>query len=519
MHRRRVRSSGRSALVSRLTGAFALILTSLFPGVAAGEEPLTRPHLEQQDSARILSLRGETYVNQGLIGMGALPANTMDFLGDTLGSFSSLKIEPGSWKRIGAGYEGILWTLPDRGRNDPDANLFFDYPARLHRFRIHFTPADGKVVLTPIGGMELRDFRGRPFTGADPGEGTLTQRHILLPAPASGAGAGKISLDAESLQFTRDGFYVGDEYAANVYYFDRRGRLRGVIQPPPAITPRRDGRPHFGSLQPPQTGRRNNQSAEGMSLSPDGRTLFVAMQSALIQDSAEGNAAGRINIRVLVYDVSRTPTPGQPKAHHVVQLPAYNADGSGGLPDRTAAQSEILALDDHRFLMLARDAAGHGAASKSPIVYKSILLVDLTHATNLAGSEYETGTASLLQDSSGPVLRNGIVPAEWGELVNMLNPVQLARFGLNVEALSEKWEAMDLMSVLEPDRPSDYFLLVGNDNDFAARRCRMSGEDCGSGIDNDNRLLLYRIRLPAPLDSDALSATRKRTTRPFGSAS
>jgi hypothetical protein len=484
-------------LASKRIRAIALILMELLPGIAAGGEPITRPNIETSVDTRSISLNSRTYINKGLVGTGTLPAGTTDFLGDTLGSFSSLKIAPGSWKRVGAGYEAILWTLPDRGRNDPDANLFFDYPARLHRFRLRFTPADGKVAITPFGGLKLADFRGRPFTGADPGAGTIKQRGISLPAPESGVGNGKVSLDAESLQFTRDGsFYIGDEYTANVYYFDRRGHLRGIIQPPPAIAPRRDGHPHFGSLTSPVTGRRNNQGAEGLSLSPDGLTLFVMMQSALIQDSATGNAAGRINTRVLAYDVGRNPTPAQPKAHHVVQLPAYAADGKGDAADRTAAQSEILALDDHRFLMLSRDGAGLGADNKHPVVYKSILLVDLKNATNLAGTEYEVGTVSLLHDRAATALQPGIIPAEWAELVNMLNPSQLAHLGLGTDALSEKWEAMDIVSVLEPDHPADYFLLVGNDNDFTARRCTMSGQPCDADIDNDNRLLVYRVTIP-----------------------
>jgi hypothetical protein len=484
----------------------ALILLSwLLPAVAGAGEPITRPHLDQADGAHSVSLHGQAFVNQGLVGAGELPAGTVDFLGDTLGSFSSLQVAPGSWKRVGDHYEGVLWTLPDRGRNDPTANLFFDYPARLERLRLRFTPGDGKVELIPDGGLELRDYNGKPFTGADPGAGTLVERGLTLPAPAGGVGAGKVSLDAEALQFTRDGgFYVGDEYSANVYAFDRDGRLRGVITPPPAIAPRSDGHPDFGSLKPPATGRRNNQGPEGVSLSPDGRTLFVALQSALMQDSASGNAAGRMNTRVLVYDVSRAPAPAKPVAHYVMQLPTYTADGDGGAPNRTAAQSEIRALDGHRFLMLSRDASGLGAGGKTPIVYKSILLVDVAGATNLAGGEYETTAASLLQDPAGTALKPGVVPVEQVELVNMLNPAQLARFGLSVDvsskgALSEKWEAMDLVPVLEPDHPADYFLLVGNDNDFIARHCRMSGQSCDSDIDNDSRILVYRLTLPAPL--------------------
>lgn len=475
------------------------------PAFASGEEPITRPHLDQTTGARSVLLRGQTYTNLGLVGAGQVSASAIDFLGDTLGSFSSLQIAPGSWRRVGDRYEGVLWTLPDRGRNDPAANLFFDYPARLERFRVRFTPKDGRVEIVPDGGIELRDFRGKPFTGADPDGGTLTERAIFLPAPARGTGQGKVSFDAESLQFTRDGsFYVGDEYTANVYYFDPHGRLRGVIQPPAAVVPRRKGQPYFGSLKAPDTGRRNNQGPEGMSLSPDGHTLFVALQSALMQDSATGNAAGRTDTRVLAYDVSRTPTPMQPSAHYVMQLPAYNDAGNGEAPNRTAAQSEIRAIDNHRFLMLARDGAGRGADGSAPIVYKSVLLVDIAGATNLAGTEYETGTASILQSPDNTMLKPQIVPAERIELINMLNPAQLGHFGLTVEPgagqISEKWEAMDLVPLLDPEHPSDYFLFVGNDNDFVARKCRMSGQPCDSEIDNDNRILVYRLRLPTPLD-------------------
>ncbi len=141
-----------------------------------------------------------------------------------------------------------------------------------------------------------------------------------------------------------------------------------------------------------------------------------------MQDSASGNASGRINTRLLVYDVTATPTPAAPIGHYVVQLPAYDDDGDGGAPNRTAAQSEIRALDDHQLLMLARDGAGLGASGSKPVVYKSILLVDIAGATNLAGTEYETGTSSLLKQEDRTALRQGIVPAEWVEFVNMLDP-------------------------------------------------------------------------------------------------
>lgn len=468
------------------------------------------PHEAAGAPPRALQLGGRTYVDKGLVAAGRLPAGTVDFLGDTLGSFSSLAVQPGTWQRTAKGYEGVLWTLPDRGRNDPEAGLFYDYAGRVERMRLRIETAPGKpgkvgtLTMVPDKGLVLKDFNGQPFTGADPGEHTLTQRNVVLPSPASGAGAGKVSLDAESLQFTTDGhFYIGDEYTANVYYFDPQGHLQGVIVAPPAIRPQRDGKPAFGSLMAPQTGRRNNQGVEGMGLSPDGTRLFVALQSATLQDSAQGNAAGRINTRVLVYDVTASATPQQPIGHYVMALPAYAHDGKGKL-DRTAAQSELRALDASRFLLLARDGNGLGKDGDDPIVYKSVLLVDLTDATNLAGSRYETGTTSVLADPVDTALKADITPARSDELLNLLDRPQLARAGLDLDTkrgphdglLSEKWEAMDVLPALDPQHPNDVLLLIGNDNDFIARHCRMQGEVCDSPYDNDNRVLVYRLTLP-----------------------
>jgi hypothetical protein len=527
-------------MIRRIAGLGA---TLLLGSASAQTVDVRIADVAQAPLPRSVEVAGKTYVDHGLVAAGSLPAGAVDFLGDTLGSFSSLAIEPGSWKRDGDTYTGVLWTLPDRGRNDPEHNVFFDYRGRLHRFRftmkvwepatkmgepavpaipaernidtasrpgiaVEAAPTRGVVSLVVDGGIELRDFDGKPFTGAEPAKGLRKERGIVLPSPAGGIGAGKVSLDAESLQFTRDGgFYVGDEYAANVYRFDAKGKLTGIIVPPKAVRPLdANGKRDFTSLKPPVTGRRNNQGVEGMALSPDGTRLFVVLQSALIQDTAArdapGDASGRSLTRVLIYDVSRDGVPKNPVGHYVVRLPIYADRGDGGAPNRTAAQSEIRVLDNHTFLMLARDGNGLGAEGGKPIVYKSVLLVDTDGASNLAGTTYEISTASVLGEDGK--LRNDIRIAAWKPLVNLLDPSDLARFGLGIEAdrtgttqLSEKWEAMDLVPALDPSRPDDWFLLVGNDNDFIARHCVMDGQNCDSAIDNDNRILVYRLTLPS----------------------
>ena len=223
-------------MLRRVAGVGVLLFLG---GASAQTMEITVADIARSPLPRSVEVGGKTYVDHGLVAAGSLPAGTVDFLGDTLGSFSSLAMEPGSWKRDGDTYTGVLWTLPDRGRNDPEHNVFFDYRGRLHRFRFTMrggiaaeaAPTGGAVSLVVDGGRELRDFDGRAFTGAEPATGLRKERGVVLPSPASGIGAGKVSLDAESLQFTRDGgFYVGDEYAANVYRFNAKGRLTGIIR-------------------------------------------------------------------------------------------------------------------------------------------------------------------------------------------------------------------------------------------------------------------------------------------------
>jgi len=223
-----------------------------------------------------------------------------------------------------------------------------------------------------------------------------------------------------------------------------------------------------------------------------------------VQDSAEGDASGRINTRVLVYDIARDPLPNAPVGHYVVQLPAYRRDGSAAAPDRTAAQSELRAIDDQHFLLLARDGNGLGAGNEDRAVLKQILLVSLAGASNLVGTAYERSNASILARRDATTLSGDIRPAHSTVLIDMLDPAQLARFGLSAGPnergktwLSEKWEAMAFVPALDKQRPNDWFLLVGNDNDFIARHCVMRGASCDSPIDNDNRLLAYRLTLPA----------------------
>ena len=116
--------------------------------------------------------------------------------------------------------------------------------------------------------------------------------------------------------------YIGDEYGANIYYFNSSKQIVGVITPPAAIQPHFPvGTLDFISVSAPTNGRRNNQGLEGVALSPDGNKLFGLLQSATIQDSNSA-AQNRKNTRLLIYDVSGNATPGAPSAEYALQLHA-----------------------------------------------------------------------------------------------------------------------------------------------------------------------------------------------------
>jgi uncharacterized protein YhjY with autotransporter beta-barrel domain len=510
----------KSALVSSI--ALATFLTTQ---AVAAPSAFTTPNVVTTPGASSVTLKGQTFVNHGLQGVARLPASTVDFNGDTFGAFSGLDVKPGSWRKTPTGYTGVLYSLPDRGPNGVGSVTFSDYAARVSSFSMLFNPytsatalpvsADSQhqLQLTQTGGFFFKDFNDKLTTGLDPGTGStafISQGGKTLPGSSVGPAAGKISLDAEGLRFLNNGsFYVSDEYGANVYYFDKSGKLQGVIEPPAAVIPRAaDGSLSYSSVSNAVTGRRVNQGIEGIALTPDNKKLVTLLQSAAMQDSATAQDT-RSNTRLMVYDIAHGNTPSAPIADYVLQLPIFTANGNGSAANRTAAQSEILALNDTQFLVLSRDGNGLGQATANPI-FKSVLLVDTAGATNIVGTKFETSTTPL---SPGGVLDASITPVSQVEVVNILNTAQLGKFGININntaptrlTLTEKLEGMALLPVLDESAPQDFFLLVGNDNDFLSSSCSVAGQNCAQAVDSDALVLVYRLTLPSYVDSQYLSA-------------
>jgi hypothetical protein len=492
------------------------------------------------NGADTVTVGGLSYVNKGLVGVGRLPADLRDKFGETFGSGSGLAVDAKSWARTPTGYQGTFYMLPDRGYNVGGTT---DYRARLNKLAITFTPlADPaapvaerqgnnvpaerqgsnvpaerqgsnvpaerqkSVAATLTDAIPLTDAGGEALTGLDPEENGIRRAAKGFPDLPQ-APNGRVSIDAESLALLPDGgFFIGDEYGPYVYRFSATGRLLAAIRPPEAFIPQRKGRDHFSSNNPgpgaqapappnPETGRQNNQGFEGLTLTPDGKFLVVALQSATRQDG--GNAPEtRRHSRLLYYDLADLDRPRLVR-EYVVPLPVFDtADGKR----RVAAQSELLALGETRFLLLCRDAGNGYGMDGATSRYRTVELVDTSRATNIAGMVYDT----TVPVAANGKLADGIVPATLTPFIDLNDNAQLNKFGLhngepnNRNNLSEKWEGMALVPALDPASANDFFLFVVNDNDFITQNGFQVGAPYrdASGADVDTIILVYRITLP-----------------------
>ena len=468
----------------------------------------------QAAAADSVTVGGRTYVNKGLVAVGRLAADLRDKFGETFGSGSGLAADPKTWARAADGYHGSLYLLPDRGYNVTGT---IDFRARLFKLGVVLQPPADPGAL-PVDArqhtldlkladtMLLRDAAGRPLTGLDPlvdGARPASAGFPAMPAAPNGA----ISLDAEAVVLMDDGtFFVGDEYGPYIYHFSAAGRMVSAIRPPEAFIPKRGGKDSFSSNNPgpgeppveppnPATGRQNNQGFEGVSLTPDGRTLVAVLQSATRQDGGD-KPETRQNTRMLYYDIADRDH-AKLVHEYVVPLPVFT-DAAG--KRRVAAQSELHALDATHFLLICRDAGNGYGLPGATSRYRRVEIADVTAATDIAGSRYD----GLVPVAPGGQLVPGVKAAALTSFIDINDNAQLNKFGLhNGEPndrnnLYEKWEGMALVPALDPQNPRDYFLFVSNDNDFITQNGFQAGAAYKdpSGADVDTMILVYRVMLP-----------------------
>jgi hypothetical protein len=357
--------------------------------------------------------------SSGLTGTLSKPDGTPVMPMNTLGAYGSGI----AWTGVGTSYVAI----PDRGPLDGAT----DYRVRFHEMLIAFTrtttvgPGSGVVAAQTTATRFLTDESGRELVGRsaafEPGDGGKSRRfdpESIRPAPG-----GKT-------------FYISDEYGPWVAEFSAEGRMLRRFETPPALLAERAGADEAAELPPSNTrGRAPNRGFEGLAVTPDGKTVFAALQSPAIQDHAfddKGKRAG-VNVRIVRFDA----TTGKPTAQFVYTLSS---------PKHSIC--EILAVDGTRLLVLERDGeAGYDAK------FKRILVADTASASDVSAVESLPATG----------LPEGVRPMSTTTFLDLLAP----RFGLASPEFPAKVEAITFgppTSTL--DGETRRTLIVASDNDF-----------------------------------------------------
>ena len=464
-------------------------------------------------AAQTVSLGGTTIAQKGLVGVGRISASDRDKFGETFGSHSGLAIDLRTWRKsVDGSYSGTLYSLPDRGITRSGAAT--NYAPRIHRLDLSFTPAPNGAANQIQLGMSLADTtrfiesNGTLLTSLDPATSTagLGTRPGFPVLPQ--ASTGRLSIDPEGLVLLPDGtFFVSDEYGPYLYRFSAAGVLLGAIRPPEALVPKRGGRDSFsadnaaaGQPSPnpnePTTGRENNQGFEGLAASADGRTLYALMQSATRQDGGAGGSSLRRHTRLLAYDITN-PAAAALKGEWILPLPLYTQSGL----QQVASVGDLVVLSSRQFLVLARDGNGRGSSSTASI-YRAVLLYDLSGASNIAGTAFDTTSTPVAPNG---VLASTVTPATSAVLINLNDNAELVKFGLNNSSssnsntLAEKWESLALAPALDPTAPDDFFLFIGNDNDFSTTDGFQDGAAFKASLSTDSMILAYRLTLGARL--------------------
>lgn len=262
-----------------------------------------------------------------------------------------------------------FYGLTDRGPNvdGPNGTKVEPLPGfdpAIGKFR--FT--NGKAALLksiPLKAQDGTPYSGRVNTLADTGETITDLDGNVLPKDPNG-------YDPEGLVALKDGtFWVSDEYGPFITHFTANGRAIERLSP------------YDGTLPTELKMRVPNKGMEGLTVTPDGKTLVGIMQSALQTPDLTVKPSKVTTLRIVTVSVKTRQT------HEFL----YLLDNPG---TTSSAVSEITALSNTDFLVDERDG------NVEPGAYKKLWRISLVGATDVGptssvpGTTYDAGQGGLL---------------------------------------------------------------------------------------------------------------------------
>jgi len=434
-----------------------------------------------------------------LIAIGSVSGTYEDFATETADP-----LENGvTGNRLGGVGSGLAYAggstflaLPDRGPNAAPFNPLVDdtasYIARFQTFNLSLAPTPDPVTglpftLTPmLTDTTLLSSRTRLTYGTGAGLGTqadgvtplgsgapllnaidhthyFTGRSDNFDPTKPSTNPGNARLDPEGIRVANHGrsVFISDEYGPYVYEFDRRSgqRIRAFTLPAnlaiTQLSPQKDVEIGGNTV-----GRVTNKGMEGLALTPDGKLLVGIMQANLEQDKKN-------SLRLVTIDVATGAT------HEY----AYKlTDGSG--------VSEIVAVNNHQFLVDERDGAGLGDTplltdKASAAKIKRLYLIDLAGATDITGV---TGPNADLTAYAVP-------KTLFLDIVAKLNAA-----GINSYLIPSKIEGVAFGQDVEINGQARHTLFIANDNDYLATVAdpfKLPGDATRGMVANPNQFYVF----------------------------
>lgn len=309
-------------------------------------------------------------------------------------------------------------ALPDRGPNAVAYNANVDnttsYISRFQSVSMVLTPnAPGSALpytLTPDltgttllysstalnygTGVGLNNDNGTALGSGVPGLNTASSYYFTGRSDNFGAGnsgnAANARFDPEGVRVSNDGksVFISDEYGPYIRQFDRAtGQLIKTFTLPANLDITNQSASGNAEISGNTIGRVANKGMEGLAITPDGKTLVGIMQAALEQDK-------KGYLRIVTVDIATGTT------HEY----GYRLSTGSGV-------SEIVAVNDHQFLVDERDGEGQGG-DPAVTVSKKIYLIDIAGATDITASSNTfatvTKSATAFLDITSALVASGV---------------------------------------------------------------------------------------------------------------
>ncbi len=377
-----------------------------------------------------------------LLGVGSLAGDAdKSGLTGTLESGVNANVFGGLGSGLAYAGNNTFIALPDRG---PNAQAYINgaaidnttsFISRLETLNMQLTASNGGSLpfsLTPtLTSTTLLYSATQLNYGVNGAPAENDASHFYFTGRSDNFAAGTSTnpdnarLDPESVRVSNDGksVFISDEYGPYVYQFDRAtGERIKAFALPSNLAVTNVSASGDAEIAGNTIGRVANKGMEGLALTPDGKTLVGIMQAPLEQDTKK-------NVRIVTVDIESGAT------HEY----AYKlTDGSG--------VSDIVALNNHEFLVDERD--GKGLGDNSEATAKKVFKIDLTGAQDVSG---------LVGDLSA----KAVAKTEALDVVKLLTAA-----GIAPANIPSKIEGLTFGEDVTYNNVNLHTLWISNDNDF-----------------------------------------------------